>query len=66
MSHDLEYVVHLTDGETIRPDIVKGRENGWLYCCWTADGHESVQRSYAPHTVVYYESQQSEGGENGD
>jgi hypothetical protein len=54
MSSDREFTVHLTNGETVRPDICKGRENGWLYCCWTG---ENIQRSYAPHAVDHYESQ---------
>lgn len=62
MSRDREYVVHLTNGETVRPDICKGRENGWLYCCWT-DGDSQSQRSYAPHAVEYYESRPAEEAE---
>jgi hypothetical protein len=52
------YVVTLTNGETVRPDICKVKESGWLYCCWTEDrpSGESVQRTYAPHAVEFYDS----------
>jgi hypothetical protein len=52
-----EYVVYLTNGETVEPDICKSKANGWLYCCWTDnDAYGGTQRTYPPHAVQSYES----------
>ena len=55
---DRRYVVYLTNGETVEPDICKTKDNGWLYCCWNEDRptDESVHRKYPPHAVEFYES----------
>lgn len=49
--------VYLTNGEVLKPDIVKTKDSGWLYCCWTGgDAAGGVQRTYPPHRVDHYNS----------
>lgn len=61
--NDREYYVHLTDGEVVEPDIVKVKESGWLYCCWTGNVAGGEQRTYAPHAVEYYDSRPAGEGD---